>query len=644
MISDDDIRRVREATDLVELVQETVVLKQSGREFWGRCPFHDEKTPSFKVDPRSQLYHCFGCNAGGDSFGFVMRSQNMEFLDAVRYLASRANIELVESQGTVKQGQRARLLQLMDVSANFYSALLLRSHERGAEAARAYLSRRNMGLETARHWQLGYAPGNRQLLEHLQSQGFSAQECLDANVAAVARQWQQPEQSQDRLQDRFFERVMFPVADLQGQTIAFGGRVMTNKEPKYLNSSETLLFRKRETLYGLDKAKATISAQGVAIVVEGYTDTIAMHAAGFTNTVATLGTALTLAHLKLLNRFAKKVIYLFDGDEAGKRAAVRAAELITPDITPEAGRFRVLLEVAELPTGMDPADFLAQQGPAAMQETLDESTPLLRYAIRQSLRTADLSSPEGRNAALRAALFVLLPVRGSVLANTYIADELAPQLGADYAQALALFNSLPKPREIGRSGQAQAGSVGAQAAAAAAGRAADAQARVVSPGSMPTQQPDADAGRASMADLQNDLLVLYIEYPEVRKLLAQAFASIPWSGEWLPLLARTLLASDIAAESEELYAALLDAAPAYAPVLAAGQKQDFSGSPKDYADLLLYMLRLEQIQNEIALAKIAYGKESAGARKDALFEEIANKQAQLAEIREKMAEVPKTLL
>jgi len=600
LINDDDIRKVREATELVELVQETVVLKQRGREFWGRCPFHDEKTPSFKVDPRSQLYHCFGCHAGGDAYGYVMRTQNMEFLDAVRYLADRASITLTETQGSLQPGKKTRLLELMKASTEYYALQLLRSAEPGAKTARQYLSGRNMGLELAKRWQLGYAPGNAKLFDHLSSKGFTIQECLDANMVIKGQRGQ--------TQDRFYERVMFPVADLQGRTIAFGGRVIGEMEPKDLNTSETLLFHKRETLYALDRAKAAITSGGTAIVVEGYTDTIAMHEAGFTNTVATLGTALTIQHLKLLNRFARKVIYLFDGDEAGKRAAVRAAELITEDITPEAGRFRVLLEVAELPPGTDPADLLAQKGSQALQEILDQSMPLIRYAIQQSLKTANLASPEGRHAALRSALQVLLPIRGSILANTYIADELAPQLGVEFSQALALFNSMQALRSTEQDSQ------------------------------------ESSQGKASNTNLQNELLILYIEHPETRKILAEAFERIAWDGEDLPKLAKALISADQKAESSELYALALDAAPAYAPVLSAKQRQAFTGSTTHHAYLLMYMLKESQLLNEIALAKIAYAKQASGDLADKLFQEISAKQSELATIREKLAKVPKTTL
>ncbi|MDR1087960.1 MAG: DNA primase [Coriobacteriales bacterium] len=632
MISDEDIRRVREATDLVDLVSETVVLQRRAREFWGRCPFHEEKTASFKVDPRSQLYHCFGCHAGGDAYGFVMRTQDMPFVDAVRYLADRANITLTETQGTKSQGKRARLLELMAASAHYYALQLQRAPTPGAEAARSYLSGRAMGTKIAKQWQLGYAPGGTQLLDHLRSKGYTIEECLDANVAVKS--------PNARARDRFYGRVMFPVADLLGHVIAFGGRIIDEGEPKYLNSSETLLFHKRETLYALDKAKATITSRGMAIVVEGYTDTIAMHEAGFTNTVATLGTALTVQHLKLLNRFAKKAIYLFDGDEAGKRAAARAAELITQDITPEAGRFRVLLEVAELPPGTDPADLLAQNGTAALQEILKKSLPLLKYALQQSLRNADLSSPEGRSAALRSALTVLLPIRGSILATEYIADELVAQLGVDYSAAIALFNSMQAPRapETDRERDSSDSRRGQGGGSSRNFDTADPSADL---SRSQSASPVSANGQLTSAGIQNELILLFIEHAEVRDLLARAFERIAWSSPELTELARGLAAAERDLPSNELYALALQLAPSYASLLSAGPEQEFSGEIGDYARLLMYMLREIQLQEEITLAKIAYSKLAASAEGEATFKEIADKQLELATIRERLAEIPK---
>ena len=345
-ISDEDVRRVRDATDLVSLVSERVVLKPKGRLHWGCCPFHAEKTASFKVDPATQLWHCFGCGLGGDAYGFLMRAENVDFLDAVRILADRGNIEIVEETGGAPRGHRERLIAANEAAWLYYHEVLTKSPDAGAREAREYLKKRGFGSEVAKRWRLGFAPGHGALVRHLAAAGFSAEEIVSANLGLKGDAGQ--------LRDRFFKRVMFPIFDLQGRAIAFGGRVIGAGEPKYLNTQDTPAFHKSANLYAIDRAKASITSTGTAVVVEGYTDVIALHEAGLTNAVATLGTALTREHVRLLSRFAKRVVYLFDGDAAGLRAADRASEFIDSSITPEAGRDRVELHVAVLPDGPGP--------------------------------------------------------------------------------------------------------------------------------------------------------------------------------------------------------------------------------------------------------------------------------------------------
>lgn len=417
-ISDEDVRRVRDATDLVSLVGERVVLKQKGRLFWGCCPFHQEKTPSFKVDPATQLWHCFGCGLGGDAYGFLMKVEGVDFVEAVRILADRAGIEIVEESGGAPRSQRERLIAATEAAAAYYHDLLTKSPDSGAAKARDYLAGRGFGSDVARTWRLGYAPGRGQLVAHLSKAGFTAEEIVSANLGLKG----------DRgLKDRFYERIMFPIFDLQGRAIAFGGRVIGSGEPKYLNTQDTPIFHKSANMYGIDRAKAAITSTGSALVVEGYTDVIALHEAGTTSAVATLGTALTREHVKLLSRFAKRVIYLFDGDAAGLRAADRAVEFIDRSITPEAGRDRVELFVAVIPGGQDPADLVAEQGTKALDAVVEGATPLLQFSIDRRLARWDLDRPEERARALKEAAAVLAPVKDSLLADdysTYIADRL----------------------------------------------------------------------------------------------------------------------------------------------------------------------------------------------------------------------------
>jgi DNA primase len=434
-IPEQDVERVRDATDLVALVSERVALKQKGRLFWGNCPFHAEKTPSFKVDPATQLWHCFGCSRGGDVFGFVMEAEHVEFPDAVRLLAERAHIEIREEGGSgLPAGRKERLVAASEAAAEFYHRELTTSRSARAAAAREYLSGRGFGLDVAKRWRLGYAPeGRDRLCRHLLASGFTRDEIVEANLGLL---------SGAALKDRFFDRVMFPIRDVSGRVIAFGGRILGAGEPKYLNSQETPIFHKSWTLYGLDQARNEIVTVGTAVVVEGYTDVIALHEAGIRTAVATLGTALTERHMRLLGRFGKRVVYLFDGDEAGRRAALRAADLIDWTVTPEAGSARVDLAVALIPDGLDPAEYVASRGKAAMRGVIDGAQPLLRFAIDARLEAYDLTRPEQRSAALADAARVLVPVRDSLLGQDYM-NYLAERLGTDF---LTVQRAVPRPR------------------------------------------------------------------------------------------------------------------------------------------------------------------------------------------------------
>lgn len=418
-ISDDDVRRVRDANDLVGLVGERVVLRQKGRLWWGCCPFHGEKTPSFKIDPATQLWHCFGCGLGGDAYGFVMRSENVDFLDAVRLLAERANIEIQEEGDSAPKGHRERVIAACEAAADFYHEQLTRTREAGATRARDYLGKRGFGSDVAKRWRLGYAPGRGALAKHLAEKGFSEDEIVSANLGL---------RDGGHVKDRFYERIMFPIGDLRGRCIAFGGRVVGTGEPKYLNTAETPVFSKSRNMFAIDRAKAQIVVTGTAVVVEGYTDVIALHEAGITNAVATLGTSLTLEHVKLLGRFAKRVVYLFDGDAAGMRAADRAVEFVDRSVTLEAGAGRVQLHVAVIPGGLDPADYVAENGADALREVIDGAGELLRFAIDRRLARWDLDRPEERFRALADAAEVLAPLKGSITADdysAYIADQLS---------------------------------------------------------------------------------------------------------------------------------------------------------------------------------------------------------------------------
>lgn len=419
-IPDEDIEKVREATDIVDLIGQGVVLKQKGGVFWGCCPFHGEKTASFKVDPTTGLYYCFGCHKHGNVFDYIMETDSLTFREAVISLAEKAHIELhLDDARDNIQGSTARLRELCAETAAFYQSFLLSSPSGQAGAARSYLGARNLNIEVAKRWGLGFAPGHGLLVSHLRSKGFSTDEMVRANVAFSGNRG---------IVDRFFDRVMFPIADASGRIIAFGGRVVGKGEPKYLNSSDTPLFHKSKNLFGLDKARAKILETKTAIIVEGYTDVIALHEAGFTNAVATLGTALTSQHVKLLSRFAHRIIYIFDGDEAGMRAASRAVEFIDKTITIETNSNPMVLDVVILPDGQDPAEITGRAGGKELfQKCLNEAVPLIQFSIDRRLGQWDLARSEERQRAINDATAILVPLKGTVMASDYaqyIVDKL----------------------------------------------------------------------------------------------------------------------------------------------------------------------------------------------------------------------------
>lgn len=441
-ISDEDIQKVREASDLVVIVGERAPLRQRGRDFWCCCPFHQEKTPSCKVDPSAQIWHCFGCGEGGDVFSFVMKSEGITFPEAVRQLAERAHIELAnDGRDRASASRRGRLKEVCAETERFYHVQLMRNPADEAARARSYLAARKMGGEVPKRWDLGFAPGSQQLVRHLRGKGFSPKDMIEANVAVEGRDGR-------GVRDRFFNRVMFPIHDAQGDCIAFGGRVIGTGEPKYLNSQETPLFHKSRVLYGLDKAKAALASTGVAVIVEGYTDVIALHESGIENVVATLGTALTLSHIRALSRHARRrIVYLFDGDAAGKRAADRALAFIDESMTPEAGRNRVDLAAVTLPDDLDPADFVAERGADALRALIEGAQPLLAYGIERRLSRWDLSSAEERMRATDDALSVLAPIKDSLLAKDY-AVQIAGRVRAREADVLERLAHLKAPQRF----------------------------------------------------------------------------------------------------------------------------------------------------------------------------------------------------
>lgn len=420
MITDEDKERVRQATDFVQLVAETVELRQRGQEFWGCCPFHGEKSPSFKVNPATGLWHCFGCGDGGDVFSYVQRRENLDFPDAIRYLADRAGIELAEERGGRRGPKKTRLMEALGAAEEYYHTMLMRGRGSGPDEARRYFAGRGFGSAVCRRWGLGFAPGRGQLVAQLRAKGFTPAELIAADLA---------QERSGRVVDRFYDRVMFPIHDEQGRTIAFGGRVIGPKRDnvaKYVNTRDTAAFNKGKHLFAYDRAKETMAATGEAIVCEGYTDVIAMHEAGFTNAVAALGTAFRLDHVRLMERQrVSRIVCMFDGDAAGQRAAERAVRYI--DKTSAA------LLCVVLPDNQDPMEFLSARGADALRPILSGARPLMDFVFEKRLAGLDLSAPGLRVRALADMAQLLAPLKHSVLLDEY-ATRLADTLGMDVAE------------------------------------------------------------------------------------------------------------------------------------------------------------------------------------------------------------------
>jgi DNA primase len=426
---------IRAGVDVVELVGRFVNLRKAGQNYKGLCPFHGEKTPSFMVNPRKGIFHCFGCGVGGDVFGFLMRQDRLSFPEAVRTLARQANVGLPEDRGPrTGDSGREELYRAMELAASFYTERLWTS---GGERARAYLDERGIATDVARRFGLGWAPeGWETLPDALGSAGVSEDTMVTAGLR-IARE------NRPGAYDRFRGRLLFPIRDLQGRVVAFGGRAFGDEQPKYLNSPETPLYTKGNLLYAADLARETVREKNRALIVEGYIDCLMAHQHGFTETVAALGTAFTAAQLGVLRRYCDEVITFFDADAAGQKAAERAEELLEPTgggLTwgvNRAGTFdatgTLRVKVALLPAGHDPDTFLRAEGAAAFTERIASARSLLAYALDRAVLESVGSGARGRvNAFARVAL--MLAKVGDAQEATALAREASLKLGVDPTQ------------------------------------------------------------------------------------------------------------------------------------------------------------------------------------------------------------------
>jgi DNA primase len=416
--STETIERVKEAADIVEIVSAHTDLRRQGERFVGLCPFHEERTPSFSVDPREKLYYCFGCEAGGDVFRFVQEREGLGFAEAVETLGDRYGVEVVREREDPRaeeaRRRRAKLWELLERTAAFYASFLWDSPK--AEKARAYLAGRGLGEEVLRAFGVGFAPSAwDQVLTRGQRAGFSVQELHAAGLVQRGRQ--------GGFYDRFRARITFPVRDPRGRVLGFGARGMgDDAKPKYLNSPEGELYRKSRTLFGIDRARGAIARAGRALVVEGYTDVLALHQAGIEESVAVMGTAITPEQLQLLAGHAEEVVLAMDADRAGRDAMVRAQRV--------AGGKRLRLRVAAMPAGEDPAEMLAEGSADRFRKLAAEAVDLPAFEVETVLGSADLSSPAGRDRALDEVVPVLSAM-GESISRDELVRRVASRLDAD---------------------------------------------------------------------------------------------------------------------------------------------------------------------------------------------------------------------
>ncbi len=436
----DLVGKVRSSLDVVSLISEATPLKKAGRKYRGLCPFHNEKTPSFYVDENKQLFYCFGCGAGGDVFKFVMLRESVEFPEALRLLARRAGIPIPDGAGAPRRSEREAILGVCRAAAELYRSILVEEPE-GAPG-REYLKRRGVTEETRDGLGLGFAPDRWDTARlALEAKGFRPELLQAAGIVLRS-------ESGGRFYDRFRSRIIFPIVNLSGDIIAFGGRVVGEGEPKYLNSPETLVYNKRETLFGLYQSRHAIKEAGAGIVVEGYLDWVSLYGAGVQNCVATLGTAFTDEQASLIRRFTDQVVLNYDADPAGQAASVRSLEgLLARGLS---------VRVLQLPEGLDPDAYIQASGPESYRRLLAGAPTSFDFLVETVTKGKDLSDPSVVAAAAREILPVIARIPGRIERSGFL-GLLAERLGLEDDLMLAeMRDALAKGGARGASGNTAA--------------------------------------------------------------------------------------------------------------------------------------------------------------------------------------------
>jgi DNA primase len=433
--------RVRDAVDFLEMVSARTELRRAGpARYEGLCPFHDERTPSFGIDPAQKVYYCFGCQASGDVFTFVQETEGVDFKGALELLAERYGVELQREEEDPREAEkrkrRERLLELLSRTASYYERYLWESEE--ATRAREYLLGRSLGEEVLREFRVGYAPSAwDRVLSASRRGGFSEQELYATGLAQRSKE-------NGRMYDRFRSRIMFPLADIRGRVLGFGARATREEQqPKYLNTSDNDIYHKGLQLYGADLARAHATRAGEVIVCEGYTDTIALHQAGTRNAVGLMGTALTGEQVGELARMAQTVLLALDADSAGQEAMLRASGL--------AVKRKLELRVVPLPAGADPAEMIQRDGPEAIRAAVARSVAFVRFRVERVLAGGDDSSPEGRDRMveeLRPVFATLAPSAMRMELTRMVSSRLA--LPESLAEQLLASGGSPRTASSGQ--------------------------------------------------------------------------------------------------------------------------------------------------------------------------------------------------
>jgi DNA primase len=446
IIPDEKVNEVRERASIVEVVADYVSLRKSGANYQGLCPFHGEKTPSFNVNPARGIFHCFGCGVGGNAITFIMKVEGLSFPDAVKFLAKRVGVTIEERPPTPQEKQRLdereALYRINELAAVFYRRVM--KEESAGEAGRQYLARRGVDEATAEAYRLGFAPDRWDALtRHLE------QKKVPLGTAETLGLIRRKEGGGHY--DTFRNRLLFTISDAQGRPIGFGGRVLDDSLPKYINSPESPIYRKSEVLFGVNLARQAMREEGAAIVVEGYFDHLALYQAGVRHAVATCGTALTGEHMKLLQRYAGKVYTLFDSDSAGRKATCRAMELFLDGALPA---FAV-----ELPAGEDPDSFLKKEGSGAFADRLAKARPIFEWFFRHVVRETNVGTIDGKVSVVEELAPRLKKIANPVERDLY-QKEIARVLGINEralvrkigGAAVAAGEFLPPPRGKKKSG------------------------------------------------------------------------------------------------------------------------------------------------------------------------------------------------